>query len=64
MLMMLIYWEDAIKEKAEALIAAGKEIGLEGNADKNKYVVMSRDQNGGQNHNMKNDKGSFERVED
>ena len=54
----------AIKENAEALIAASKEIGLEGNSDKNKYVVMSRDQNAGRNHYMKNDKGSFEKVED
>jgi len=33
-----------IKEKAEALIVASKEIGLEVNADKTKYMVMSRDQ--------------------
>jgi hypothetical protein len=34
-----------IKENAEALIVASKEIGLEVNADKSKYMVMSRDQN-------------------
>jgi len=27
------------------------------------YMVMSRDQNAGQSHNMKNDNSSFERVE-
>jgi len=28
-----------------------------------KYVVMSRDQNAGRSHSMKNDNSSFERVE-
>jgi len=64
--MMLIYWEEAytVKENAEALIAASKEIGLEVNADKTKYMVMSRDQNSGQSHNMKIDNSFFERVEE
>jgi len=35
------------KENAEALVVASKEIGLEVNADKTKYMVMSRDQNAG-----------------
>ena len=30
-----------IKENAEALVVASKEIGLEGNADKSKYTVTS-----------------------
>jgi len=34
-----------IKENAEALVAATREIGLEVSADKTKYMVMSRDQN-------------------
>jgi len=34
-----------IKENAKALIVASKEIGREVNADKTKYMVMSRDQN-------------------
>jgi hypothetical protein len=37
--------------------------GLKGNADKTKYMVISRDQNAGQCHNMKIDNSSFERVE-
>jgi hypothetical protein len=41
-----------IKENIEALIVASKEIGLEVNADKTKYMVMSQDQNAGQNHSM------------
>ena len=36
-----------LKENAEALVAATREIGLEVNADKTKYMVMSRDQNAG-----------------
>ena len=36
-----------IKENAEALVVATKEIGLEVNADKTKYMVMSRDRNSG-----------------
>jgi hypothetical protein len=40
-----------------------KEIGLEVNAEKTKYMVMSRDQNVGQNNYIKVDNKSFERVE-
>jgi hypothetical protein len=36
-----------IKENAEAFVAASRENGLEVNADKTKYMVMSRDQNAG-----------------
>ena len=53
-----------VKENAEALIVASKEIGLEVNADKTKYMVMSQDQNAGQSHSMKIDNSSFERVEE
>ena len=41
-----------------------KETGLEVNADKTKYTVMSRDQNAGQSHSMKTDNSSFEKVEE
>ena len=34
-------------KNAEALVVATKEIGLEVNADKTKYMIMSRDQNAG-----------------
>jgi hypothetical protein len=37
----------AVKKNTESLVAATKEIGLEVNADKTKYMVMSRDQNAG-----------------
>jgi hypothetical protein len=42
---------------------ARKEIGLEVNADKTKYMAMSQDHNAGRSHNMKNDYGSSEMVE-
>ena len=41
-----------------------KEIALEVNADKTKYMVMSGDQNAGQSHSMKTDNSSIERVEE
>ena len=52
-----------INENAEDLIVASKEIGLEVNADKTKYMFMSRDQNAGRSQNMNIDNTSFERVE-
>jgi hypothetical protein len=37
-----------VRKNTEALLIVSKEIGLEVNAEKTKYVVMSRDQNAGQ----------------
>jgi len=48
----------------EALFVASKETGLEVNADKTKYMVMSRDQNAGRSHSINRDNRSFERVEE
>jgi len=56
--------EHTIKENMEALVLTSKEIGLEVNADKTEYMVMSRDQNAGRSHNMKIANRSFERVEE
>ena len=53
-----------VKENAEALVVATKETGLEVNADKTKYMVMSRDQNAGRGHCVKIDNSSIERVEE
>src|SRR5215469_7296138 len=55
---------DTVKKNAEALVAATKEIGLEVNAHKTKYMIMSRDRNAGRIHNMKIDNCSIERVEE
>ena len=39
-------------------------LGLEVSADKTQYMVMSRDQNAGQNHSVRIDNSTFERVEE
>ena len=48
----------------EVLVVASKKIGLEVNADKTKYMVMSQYQNAGWSHNIKTDNSSFEKVEE
>jgi hypothetical protein len=48
-----------VKENSKALVVAAKEIGLEVNADKTKYMVMSRDQNSVLTHSMKTYNVSF-----
>ena len=53
-----------VKKNAEALVAAAKEIGLEVNAHKTKYMTVSQDQNAGRIHSMKIDNSSIERVEE
>jgi len=52
-----------LKENAEALAAATRENGLEVNADKTKYMVMSRDQNAGRIHSVRIDNSTFESVD-
>ena len=53
---LLVYADDVnilggsvhtVQKNAEALVAATKEIGLEVNAHKTKYMTVSRDQNAG-----------------
>jgi hypothetical protein len=46
------------------LVVANKETGLELNADKATYMVMSRGQNAGWSHNIKFDNSSSEEVEE
>jgi len=53
-----------LKENAEALVTANREIGLEISADKTKNMVMSRDQNAGRNYSVRVNNSTFERVEE
>jgi len=52
-----------IKKNTEAFVVASKKIVLAVNADKTKYMIMSRDQNAGKYHNTKTDNKSLETVE-
>jgi hypothetical protein len=58
---LLVYAGDAtmlggntntIRRNKEALLEASKEVGLEVNTEKTKYVVVSHHQNSGENHHL------------
>jgi len=49
---MLIQWVK-IGINTEALLHASKEVSLEIDMDKTKYMVISHHQNAGQNHNIR-----------
>jgi hypothetical protein len=53
-----------VKEKAEALIVASKDIGIEENADKTKYMFLLTDQNAGQSRSTKIDYISPQSLEE
>jgi hypothetical protein len=53
---------DAIKKNTVALLDASKEVGLEGNPEKTKYMLMSHNQKIGQKHHIKIANRSFEDV--
>jgi hypothetical protein len=53
---------DTIRKNTETLIDASKEVGLEINAEKTKYMLLSCQQNAGQNRDMKIANKSFENV--
>ena len=55
---------DIVKKNREALVAATKKIGLEVNADKTKYMTVSRDQNAGRIHSVRIDNSTFDWVEE
>jgi hypothetical protein len=51
---------NAIEINTETVTDASKEVGLEVNTEKTKYMLLSRHQNAGQNHNRKIGNRSFE----
>jgi hypothetical protein len=52
----------AVRKNTEALVIASKEIGLDINAEQTKYMVMSRDQDAGQNGYMHIGNKLFEKM--
>jgi hypothetical protein len=53
---------DTIKKNTENLIDASKEVDLDVNTEKTKYVLMCRNQNAGQNHDINIGNRCFENV--
>jgi hypothetical protein len=52
-----------IKENTGSLLEASKDVDLEINAEKTKYMIMSRHPNSGQNQNIRIANESFESME-
>jgi late competence protein required for DNA uptake (superfamily II DNA/RNA helicase) len=53
---------DAIKKNMETLFDGSKEVGLEVNTEKTKYMLLSRHQNAGQSYYIKIPNRCFENV--
>jgi hypothetical protein len=53
---------DIINKNTETLIGASKEVDLEVNVEKTKYMLLSREQNAGQNQDIKEGNRSFQNV--
>jgi hypothetical protein len=53
---------DTIKKNTQTLIDASKDVGLEVNPEKAKYMLLSRHQTAGQNYDMKVGNRCFENV--
>jgi hypothetical protein len=53
---------NTIKEKTETLLEAIRDIDLEINEEKTKYMIMSRHPNSGKNQNIRIENESFENV--
>jgi hypothetical protein len=53
---------DTVNKNTHTIIDASKEVGLEVNVEKTKYMLVSRDQNAGQNQEIKIGNRSFENV--
>jgi hypothetical protein len=54
--------DNTMKKNAETLNEVSDEFGLEVNAEKTTYMLLSRYQNAGQNYNTKTDNRSFKNV--
>jgi hypothetical protein len=61
---LLAYADDVniLGDNIETLIDASKEVGLEINVEKTKYMLLSRQQNVGQNRDIRIANRSFENV--
>jgi hypothetical protein len=53
---------NTVKENIDILLEASRDIGLDINAEKTKYIIMSRHPNSGQNQNIRIANESFENV--
>jgi hypothetical protein len=53
---------NTIKENSETFLEASRDVGLETNAEKTKYMIMSRHPNSGQNQSIRIANESFENV--
>jgi hypothetical protein len=51
---------NTIKENSETILEASRDTGLEINAEKTKYMIMSCHPDSGENQNIKTAKESFE----
>jgi coproporphyrinogen III oxidase-like Fe-S oxidoreductase len=53
---------DTVQKNTKTLLDASKEVGLEVNPEKTKYMLVSRCQKAGQRHSIKTGNKSFESV--
>jgi hypothetical protein len=53
---------NTIKEKTHTILEASRDVGIEINLDKTKYMIMSRHPKSGQNQNIRIANESFESV--
>jgi hypothetical protein len=69
---LLVYADDVsllddsiktVKENSETFLEASRDVGLEANAEKTKYMIMSRHPNSGQNQNIRLANESSENME-